>query len=94
MLRSVGLDVCLHRDIVLQAWLHEEADVGRQVVLQTKTESGRELSWCTDCSLFASLVLTIHIEVCMESGTDGHFDSHATSLKIFDKSLKGLRKKP
>ena len=63
MLRSVGLDVCLHRDIVLQAWLHEEADVWRQVILQTKTESGRELSWCADSSLFARLVLTIHIEV-------------------------------
>ena len=63
MLRAVGLNVCLHRDIVLQAWLHEESDVGCEVDLQTETEGSRELPRCEDGSLVTGLILTIHIEV-------------------------------
>ena len=63
MLRAVGLNVCFHRDIVLQAWLHKEADVGCEVDLQTETEGGRELPRCADGSLVTGLILTIHIEV-------------------------------
>ena len=63
MLRAVGLDVAIRRDIVLQAWLHEETDVGRQVILQAKAEGGRELPRCVDGSLVTDLILTIHIEV-------------------------------
>ena len=40
MLCAVGLDVTIHRNKILQAWLYEEANVGRQVVLQAKTEGG------------------------------------------------------
>ena len=63
MLSAVGFDVCLHRDIVLQAWFQEETDVGRQMHLQTEAEGGRELPWCMDGSLVADLILTIHKEV-------------------------------
>ena len=63
ILSAVVLDVALHRDIVLQAWLREETDVRRQVILQAKTEGGRELPRCADGSLVAGLILTIHIEV-------------------------------
>ncbi len=63
MLCAVGLDVSLHRDIVLQTWFREETDVGRQVDLQTKTEGGRELPRCADGSLVAGLILPIDIEV-------------------------------
>ena len=63
MLCSVGLDVSLHRDIVLQAWLREEADVGRQVELQTEADGGRELPRRTDSGLVAGLIQAIHKEV-------------------------------
>ena len=63
MLRAVGLDVCGGRDIVLQAWLSEETDVGRQVELHTKAEGGGELPRGADGGLVAGLILTIHIEV-------------------------------
>ena len=63
MLRTVGLYATTCWDVILQAWLHEEADVGCEVVLQTKTEGGRELPRCEDGSLVTGLILTIHIEV-------------------------------
>ena len=63
MLRAVGLDIALHRDIVLQAWLREETDVGRQVELHTKAEGGGELPRGADGGLVACLILTIHIEL-------------------------------
>ncbi len=63
MLRAVGLNVCGGRDIVLQAWLREETDVGRQVELHAKAEGGKELPRCVDGSLVACLILTIHIEL-------------------------------
>ena len=63
MLRAVGLDVAMHRDIVLQAWLCEDADVGRQVVLQTETCTNRPLPRVADSCLVAGLILIIQIEV-------------------------------
>ena len=66
MFCAVGLNVCLHRDIVLQTWLHEEADVGCQVDLQTDAEGSREQPRCADGGLVGSLMQTIHIEVRLE----------------------------
>ena len=63
MLGAVGLNVAMRRDIVLQAWLREETDVGRQVVLQAEAEGGRELPRCADGSLVAGRILTIHIVI-------------------------------
>ena len=63
MLRAVGLDLHFHRDIVLEAWLYKEADVRGQVDMHTEAKGGRELPRCSDDSLLAGLILTIHIEV-------------------------------
>ena len=37
MFRAVGLDVAARGDVVLHAWFCEEADAGREVVLQAET---------------------------------------------------------
>ena len=63
MLRAVGLDAALRRDIVLQARLSEETDVGCQVVLQAKADRGGELPRGADGGLVGSLMPTIHIVV-------------------------------
>ena len=63
MLRAVGFDAALRRDIVLQAWLSEETDMGCQVHLQTETEGGGELPRGADGGLVGSLMPTIHIVV-------------------------------
>jgi len=56
MLCTVGLDVSSHRDIVLQAWLNEEADVGCQVIFQTEAKCSRELPWSTESGLIAGFI--------------------------------------
>ncbi len=37
MLCAVSLDAAARRDVVLHAWFCEEADAGREVVLQAET---------------------------------------------------------
>ena len=37
MLRMIGLDIALRGDVVLQAWLYEEADVACQMVLHAES---------------------------------------------------------
>ena len=66
MLRTIGLNVAMRRDIVLQAWLREEANAGCQVVLQAEAQSGGELPRGVESSLVAGLIQTIHIVVGME----------------------------
>lgn len=55
MLRAVGLDAALRRDVVLQAWLSEEADARRDVVLQTEACADRPLPRGADSRLIGSL---------------------------------------
>ena len=66
MFSVIGLDVAMLRNKVLQAWFHEEADVWRQVVLQTEAEGGRELPRSVERCLLADLIPSIHIIVGME----------------------------
>ena len=77
MLCAVGLDVAIRRDIVLQAWFHEEADVGCQVVLQAKAEARGELPWNVDGGLVAGFIQTIYIVVGLEGRVDGDFGCQA-----------------
>lgn len=73
MFRAVGLNAALRREIVLQTWFHEEAEVGCQVVLQTGAEGGRELPRRVESSLVAALILAIHVVFRMEGRADGDF---------------------
>ena len=59
MLRAVGLDAAARRDVVLQAWLHEETDVGREVVLHTETCADGQLPWGTEHRLVGSFQCTM-----------------------------------
>ena len=77
MLCVVVLDVAIRRDIVLQAWFHEEADVGCQVVLQAKAEARGELPWNVDSGLVAGFIQTIYIVVGLEGRVDGDFGCQA-----------------
>ncbi len=63
MLRAVGLDVAMRREIVQQTRLHEETDMGCQVHLQAEAEGGGELPRGADGGLVGSLMPTVHIVV-------------------------------
>lgn len=43
MLCTISFNAAASRDVVLQAWLGEQADVGREVVLQAETCAYRPL---------------------------------------------------
>ena len=66
MVCAVCLDWGTRWDVVLQARLGEEADVGREVVLQAKTRTDRPLPWGADGSLFGSLQRTMQVITCVE----------------------------
>ncbi len=66
MVCAVCLDWGARRDVVLQAWLGEESDVGREVVLQTKTRTDRPLPRGADGGLFGSLQRTMQVVTCVE----------------------------
>ena len=61
MLRTIGLNVAMRREIVLQAWLREEANAGRQVVLQAESQSGGELPRGVESSPVAGFIQAIYI---------------------------------
>ena len=83
MLGAVGLDVAMRRDKVLQAGLHEEADMGRQVELQAKTEGRGELPRHTDSGLVAGFKHTVHIVVRIEGWADGNFGRQSeTAIEV------------
>ena len=77
MLSAVGLDVTLHRDVVLQAWFHEEAHIGRQMVLQSEAEGRRELPRSAKNRLVADFILPIHKIVGMEDRAHRDFGRQA-----------------
>ena len=60
MLCAVGLYVAARRDVVLQARLGEEADGGRQVVLQAEARANRPLPRGADGGLVGGFILAIH----------------------------------
>ena len=66
MLRTIGLNVAACWDVVLQAWFREEANAGRQVVLQAESQSGGELPRGAESSPVAGFIQAIHIIVGVE----------------------------
>ena len=66
MLGAVALDVAACRDVVLQAWLGEEANIGREIVLQAEACADRPLPRGADGGLVGSLQYAVQIVACVE----------------------------
>ena len=77
MLRAVGLNAAARRDVVLQAWLSEEAEARRDVVLQAEACADRPLPRGADAGLVGSLQDTMQVVVGVERRIDGDFGCYA-----------------
>ena len=55
MVCAVGFNATARRDVVLQAWLCEQPDVGREIVLQAEACTNRPLPRSADGGLVGSL---------------------------------------
>ena len=64
MFRAIGLDVASRRDIVLQAWLSKEADVGREVVLQAEACAYRPLQRSMERRFLFQFFHAVHEIAC------------------------------
>ena len=83
MFGAVGLYVGLHRDVVLQAWFHEEAHIGRQMVLQSEAEGRRELPRSANRHLITGFIMTIYKIVGMDDRAHRDFGRQAkTSVEV------------
>ena len=72
MFRAIGLDVATRRDVVLQTWLSEEADVGHEVILQAKACTYRPLQWSVERRFLFQFFHTIHEIACSDWRIDGY----------------------
>ena len=81
MFGTVGLDVGMCRDEVLQTWLSEDADAGSQMVLHAQAEGGGELPRSTDGGLLTGFIHTIHIIIGVQGSIDRYF-RHQTGTAV------------
>ena len=73
MLCAVGLDAAACGYEVLQAWLCENADAGRETVLQAEAERGGELPWGMEGGFFARFMVAIYEVVGVQGRIDRYF---------------------
>ena len=77
MLCTISFNAAASRDVVLQAWLGEQADVGREVVLKAETCAYRPLPWGVELRCFVEFHRTIDKVVGAKRGIDGNIHCHA-----------------
>ena len=75
--RAIGLNVATRRDVILQARLSEQADVGSEIVLQTYTCTNRPLPWSMDGRLVGCLQYAMQVVACAQRRVDRNFHRHA-----------------
>ena len=89
MFGTVGLDVGICRDVVLQTWLSENADVRSQMVLHAQSEGGGELPRSTDGGILTSFIQAMQVIVGVQGGIDRHF-RHQTSAAVKTPRLSAI----
>ena len=66
MLCAIGFNVAACRDIILQAWLCKQSDVGREFVLQAEARADRPLPRGADGGPVGSLQFAMQVVACVE----------------------------
>ena len=77
MLCTISFNAAASRDVVLQAWLGEQADVGREVVLKAETCAYRPLPRGMERRFFVKFHPTIDKVAGAERRIDGNIHCHA-----------------